>query len=80
MIGTGRTERTADSLGRLLDREEVAKWLGVSPRTLDRWHALRRGPPRVQLSGGKVRYRAKSLVDWIEQQERRQATIEGRVQ
>jgi hypothetical protein len=30
-----------------LRREELAQQLGLSPRTIDRWEALRKGPPRV---------------------------------
>ena len=30
-----------------LRRQELAQQLGLSPRTIDRWEALRKGPPRV---------------------------------
>ena len=53
----------------LVDRQEAANLLGVSPRTLDRWHLLRVGPPRIALGGHKVRYRVGALRAWLESQE-----------
>ncbi len=48
----------------MLDRQAAATFLGVSPRTLDRWHLLREGPPRIAL-GRKIRYRRAALEQWI---------------
>jgi len=48
----------------LVDRVGAAKILGVSPRTLDRWHLLRIGPPRCLL-GGQVRYRVEAIAEWV---------------
>jgi hypothetical protein len=39
--------------------KELACALGVSERTLGRWHQFRQGPPRVEL-GRKVFYRSAS--------------------
>lgn len=50
--------------GDLVDREQAARLLGVSARTLDRWHLLREGPPRVRI-GRLVRYRISSIQTWI---------------
>lgn len=47
-----------------LTAAEVAILLGVSERTLARWHALRVGPPRCKL-GRKVMYRHCALEDWL---------------
>ncbi|WP_131233105.1 helix-turn-helix transcriptional regulator [Bradyrhizobium ottawaense] len=58
-----------DALGDLVDRDTAARLLGVVPRTLDRWHLQRRGPPRVRI-GRKVRYRRRSLSDWVRDHER----------
>ena len=52
------------SLEQLLDEEVVARRLRVSVRTLRRWHALRKGPPRVKI-GRKVHYRESSVNGWI---------------
>ncbi|WP_353888478.1 helix-turn-helix domain-containing protein [uncultured Roseovarius sp.] len=52
----------------LLSAAEVAEALGVSPRTLSRWHALRVGPPRCRLNR-QIRYRADALQAWLEKQE-----------
>jgi hypothetical protein len=35
----------------LIDRKTAAKLLGVSPRTLDRWHLLRGRPSTTQARG-----------------------------
>jgi predicted DNA-binding transcriptional regulator AlpA len=43
---------------------EVADILGVSERTLIRWHSLRLGPPRCKI-GRAVRYVASSVADWM---------------
>lgn len=47
-----------------LTATEVADILGVSERTLNRWHSLRQGPPRCKI-GRAVRYVASSVADWI---------------
>ncbi len=54
----------SDVLSDLIDRETAARFLGVAPRPLDRWHGEHVGPPRV-LIGRKVRYRRTSLDDWV---------------
>ena len=47
---------------------EVAAQLGITPRTLERWHNQRVGPPRVRL-GRKVLYRHQAVVEWITKNE-----------
>lgn len=49
----------------LLTEADVASTLRVSVRTLRRWHALRKGPPRVKI-GRKIHYRSGSVQRWIE--------------
>lgn len=43
---------------------EVAEMLGVSLRTLNRWHALRVGPARCKV-GRTVLYRASAVDSWL---------------
>jgi predicted DNA-binding transcriptional regulator AlpA len=43
---------------------ELAEVLGVSERTLNRWHALRQGPPRCKI-GRTVLYRTDSVSSWL---------------
>src|ERR1700731_4916868 len=43
----------------------LAKALGVTERTIARWHHFREGPPRVEF-GRKVFYRLESVKAWLE--------------
>ncbi|MGD0521303.1 MAG: hypothetical protein ABSA48_08620 [Terracidiphilus sp.] len=43
-----------------LRREELAQQFGLSPRTIDRWEALRKGPPRVCV-GRTILYNIQSV-------------------
>jgi hypothetical protein len=62
---------TADPiLAEFLTRQELASELRRSPRTLDRWEALRMGPPRTFV-GRQVLYRRSSLIKWLAAQEQR---------
>lgn len=47
-----------------LTREEAARFLNVSPRTLDRLHVHRKGPPRTTV-GRRVLYRPEALEAWL---------------
>ncbi|RBI67551.1 DNA-binding protein [Roseovarius sp. TE539] len=52
----------------LLTPLEAASYLRVSKRTLDRWHAMRIGPPRVS-AGRRVFYQLEALHKWLEDNE-----------
>ena len=52
-----------------LEPQEVAHQLGVSVRTLTRWHALRCGPPRC-MTGRKIYYRVDAVREWLRDSER----------
>jgi predicted DNA-binding transcriptional regulator AlpA len=47
-----------------LRREELAQQFGLSPRTIDRWEALRAGPPRVRV-GRTILYRIEAVREWL---------------
>ena len=47
-----------------LRREELAEQFGLSPRTIDRWEALRKGPPRVCV-GRTILYRIDAVCEWL---------------
>lgn len=52
----------------LLTAREVGEILGLSAGTLANWRSLGIGPTNFKV-GGRVRYRAASINDWITQQE-----------
>jgi hypothetical protein len=62
---TSRTALLAD----YLTAPELADELHVSKRTLDRWHAERRGPPRVTLQR-QIFYRRAAVQRWLLDNER----------
>lgn len=51
----------------LIREAEAARILDVAPMTLRHWRSAGTGPPFIKL-GGRVRYRATDLEDWIESQ------------
>ena len=59
-----------------LRREELAKQFGLSPRTIDRWEALRIGPPRVSV-GRTILYNVQSVREWLLSRERQVVPVKG---
>jgi hypothetical protein len=49
---------------------QLAAQLGCCEKTLARWHAARRGPPRVTMPGRRLLYRRTAVADWLERQEK----------
>ena len=47
-----------------LTPKDTASLLGVSERTLARWHVLRMGPARIAI-GRKVLYRLAAIRNWL---------------
>lgn len=45
--------------------DKTAEDLGITRRTLDRWHARRIGPPRIKI-GNKVWYRREAVSEWLQ--------------
>jgi hypothetical protein len=44
--------------------DQLAQRLGISKRTLARWHARRIGPPRCTI-GKTILYRIASIQEWL---------------
>jgi predicted DNA-binding transcriptional regulator AlpA len=57
-----------------LRREELAEQFGLSPRTIDRWEALRKGPPRVCV-GRTILYNIESVREWLLSREQQATTV-----
>jgi len=55
---------------------QLASFLGVSARTLGRWHVERRGPARISI-GNVILYRASAVRAWLRQNEFKSMLIEG---
>ncbi len=53
---------------RPLDTVGTAAFLGVSPRTVERWRLKRVGPPFFKLSARSIRYSLKALRAWRDAQ------------
>lgn len=59
-----QSEPASSILAGYLTPRQMAKELGISQRTLERWHQFRHGPPRVIL--GRTRfYRLESVRAWL---------------
>ena len=58
-------KRSDHPLGAVLTREQVAEWLQVRPRQLDRM-----GVPYLDLGHKKKRYFAKDVQAWLDGQRR----------
>ena len=54
----------------LLTPEEVSVLLGISSKTLANWRWRRQGPPYIKLTPRKVRYPVKSLLSWLEENQK----------
>ncbi|WP_421998077.1 helix-turn-helix transcriptional regulator [Roseovarius confluentis] len=63
-VRKSRPELQMETHLRLMSKSETAKFLGVSNRTLDRWHALRKGPARIS-AGRRVLYRMSAVSSWL---------------
>jgi predicted DNA-binding transcriptional regulator AlpA len=59
-----------------LRREELAQQLRLSPRTIDRWEALRKGPPRISV-GRTILYNIQSVQEWLLSNERQPSPSKG---
>jgi len=55
----------------LLKEGEAAKFLNISPRTLQGWRVTGGGPTFIKISSRCVRYRWEDLEEWIQERARR---------
>ena len=55
------------------NRTKASEMLGISVRTLLRWHQQERGPSRRRKGTG-LRYRISEIEDWLSRNPRHQAT------
>ena len=66
-----------DVLAGFLTPHDLATQLGISQRTLARWHAKRVGPARCAV-GKLILYRVEAVRDWLGRQEREAPNRERR--
>jgi hypothetical protein len=71
------TAKLAEPLiaGEYIKPEQLAEELGISLRSLARWHSLRVGPPRVVI-GRIILFRRAAVAEWLrarEEQTRRRS-------
>jgi predicted DNA-binding transcriptional regulator AlpA len=55
---------TGSVLQGVLTKSQLAQQLGVSERTIDRWHSLRIGPPRATI-GRLIFYSREGVSEWL---------------
>jgi predicted DNA-binding transcriptional regulator AlpA len=60
-----------------LRREELAQQFNLSIRTIDRWAALREGPPRVCV-GRTILYNVNSVREWLRSREKQPSLMKKR--
>ena len=60
-------------LGEYIEAPELSRDLGISKRTLDRWHRQRMGPPRTVI-GRTILYRRTAVQEWLRSREERRAS------
>jgi hypothetical protein len=67
----GKPQRTAVRfpLSEFLTEPQLAEWLAISPRTLQQWRFVGRGPKFVKV-GAAVRYSPEAVADWLERNTR----------
>lgn len=61
----------------LLDTRAAARYLGVSPRTIERWRITGDGPEYVLHTPRCVRYRPTVLREWVAMRSRRSTSDSG---
>ena len=63
------TTSATSPLNEFLTKEQLARELGRSTRTLDRWHVQRIGPPRTKVRGSKlILFKKNTVSEWLESQ------------
>jgi hypothetical protein len=63
-VALGEFARAGSVLDDYQSEEELATDLDVCVKTLRRWHAARRGPPRVAV-GRRKKYRRAAVAEWL---------------
>ncbi len=62
---------------RYLTQEQAGAFLGLSPRTLERFRVSGRGPSYLKL-GRRVAYSCEDLIAWAESRRRSSTSEQGR--
>jgi len=63
------TTNTQPNTGQLMNQDQAASYLGLSPRTLEQWRLKGGGPAFVRMSQRCVRYRQVALDAWLQARE-----------
>lgn len=71
MLQTSSGTMPRDSDYEWLNTKQAAYLMGKAKRTLDAWRQQGKGPPYYQDGAtGRVRYRRRDVIEWIEKQRR----------
>lgn len=61
----------------LMTEREAAQWLNISPRTLQAWRRLGRGPNFRKVAGTLIRYSRRELVLWLNRTAKADSCLES---
>lgn len=53
-------------IARLLNEQDAARYLNLTPRTLQNWRHVGGGPPFIRISARAVRYDPRDLDSWLQ--------------
>src|SRR5262245_3430853 len=67
LLNTPRKATDGQALKDQIDRRTTAALLGITPRTLLRWHHHNFGPKRLVLSAGRYGYGKAEVEAWIDE-------------
>lgn len=59
------TGQHKESLDVYVSRNRLAQILDCSPRTIDKWRLLGKGPTATKLPTGAIRYRLTDVAMWL---------------
>lgn len=76
LIASGVEQELQETDMVYMNQDQVAEFLGISPRTLEDWRYKGGGPPYRKI-GRCVRYLRSQVIEWVESNEREHTSQAG---